>query len=90
MLDKIDFGLTSYIFGIASIVTAFFNPILGLVFGIIGLIQSFRQQTAVSRLAKKLNIIGLILSVLVFAVGIFLYKYLLKSGLLSSVPSLSA
>lgn len=82
--EQVDFSQTSYIFGIISIVMALFTPLLGLVFGIIGLIQSFRQKTNISSLAKKLNIIGIVLSVIVFAVGLF---FLLKGITLPSLPS---
>ncbi len=82
--DSVNFSQTSYIFGIVSIVVAFFTPLLGLVFGIIGLVQSFRQKTDVSRLSKKLNIVGIVLSVIVFGVGLF---FLLKGVALPSLPS---
>jgi len=82
--EKINFSQTSYIFGIVSIVMALFTPLLGLVFGIIGLVQSSKQKTEISRLAKKLNIIGIILSVIVFGVGLF---FLLKGVALPSLPS---
>ena len=81
---QIDFSQTSYIFGILSIVMALFTPLLGLVFGIIGLIQSVKQKTDVSRLSKKLNIIGIVLSVIVFGVSLF---FLLKGVTLPSLPS---
>ena len=77
MADKINFELTSYILGVLSIVTAFFIPSLGLVLGIIGLVQSRKQKTKISRLSKKLNVIGIILSIVVFAITFFL---ILKTG----------
>jgi len=70
--EKIDFALTSYILGIVSIVTAVFQPLLGIILGIIGLIQSNRQKTNISRLSKKLNIIGIVVGVVLFAVTIIL------------------
>ena len=82
--EQVDFSQTSYIFGIVSIVMALFTPLLGLVFGIVGLVQSAKQKTDVSRLAKKLNIIGIVLSVIVFGVGLF---FLLKGLTLPSLPS---
>jgi ABC-type spermidine/putrescine transport system permease subunit II len=83
MSDKLDFSLTSYIFGVASIVLAFISPIAGLVFGIIGLIQSTRQKTKVSKVSKKLNIIGIIIACVLFAANIILF---FKSGGLSNFP----
>lgn len=82
--EQVNFSQTSYILGIVSIVTAFFTPLLGLIFGIIGLIQSARQKTEVSRLSKKLNIIGVVISVIVFGVSLFL---LLKGVALPGLPS---
>ncbi len=82
--EQVDFSQTSYIFGIVSIVMALFTPLLGLVFGIVGLVQSAKQKTDVSRLAKKLNIIGIVLSVIVFGVGLF---FLLKGLTLPGLPS---
>ncbi len=83
--DQIDFPQTSYILGIVSIVTALFTPLLGLVFGIIGLVQSTKQKTNISRLSKKLNIIGIVASAIIFAVTLII---LLKSGAgLPSLPS---
>ncbi len=83
MADKLDLGLTSYVLGIVSIVTAFFIPIAGLTFGIIGLVQSTKQKTKTSKLSKKLNIIGIIVSVVVFAATFFL---LMQSGTLPNLP----
>ncbi len=77
MADKIDFSLTSYILGIVSIVTAFFTPLLGLTFGIIGLVQSNKQKTKISSTSKKLNIVGIILSVIIFSLTLLL---VLNSG----------
>ena len=83
MSDKINFSLTSYIFGVVSIVTAFFTPLLGLVFGIIGLVQSNKEKTKVSKSARKLNIIGIIVSVVLFTITIIV---LMKSGNLPNLP----
>ena len=82
--EKINFPQTSYIFGIVSIVMALFTPLLGLVFGIIGLVQSSKQKTDVSKLSKKLNIIGIVLSIIIFGVSLF---FLLKGFTLPSLPS---
>ena len=87
MVDKkeqVNFSQTSYIFGIVSIVMALFTPLLGLVFGIIGLVQSSKQKTDVSKLSKKLNIIGIVLSIIIFGVSLF---FLLKGFTLPSLPS---
>lgn len=71
MVDKkTDFSLASYIFGIMSIVLAFFTPLAGLVFGIIGLVQSKKQKTALSLNAKKLSTIGIVLSAILLIVSL--------------------
>ena len=87
MVDKkeqVNFSQTSYIFGIVSIVMALFTPLLGLVFGIVGLVQSAKQKTDVSKLSKKLNIIGIVLSIIIFGVSLF---FILKGLTLPSLPS---
>lgn len=86
MADKIDFSLTSYILGIVSIVTGVLaSPLLGLAFGIIGLVQSNKQKTKVSKSAKTLNIIGIIASVVIFAITLFIVS---RAGdILPSIPS---
>ncbi len=70
MVQKIDFSLASYIFGIISIVLAFFTPFAGLVFGIIGLVQSKKQKSPLSAKAKKYSTIGIVLSIIFIAVAI--------------------
>ena len=62
----------AYILGIISIVLAFFQPVAAIIFGIIGLVQNKEEK---SKKAKKLNIIGIVLGVIVFAVlfGVNLY-----------------
>ena len=82
--EKIDFGFSSYIFGILSIVLAFFTPLLGFVLGIVGLIQSIKQKTRISNLAKRLNIIGIFVSIVLFAVTLF---FIMKSGGTLNLPT---
>lgn len=76
---KIDFSNTSYILGIISIITSFFIPLEGLVLGVTGLILGNKQKTDLSKRAKTLNMIAIILSVvlyiLLFVIGYFLAKY---------------
>jgi branched-subunit amino acid permease len=71
MVEK-DSNLVAYVFGIISIVTAFFTPLAGLVFGIIGLVQSNKQKNELSKKAKTLSIIGIILSIILFLALIIL------------------
>ena len=67
-----NFGVVSYILGIISIVTAFLTSfgLGGIIFGIIGLVQSKKQKTDLSKKAKKLNTIGLILGIIMFVISL--------------------
>jgi len=82
MVDKkTDFSLVSYTFGIMSIVLAFFTPVAGLVFGIIGIVQSKKQKTALSLNAKKLSTIGIVLSVILLIVSLVITYFFASEGL---------
>jgi len=59
MTQKIDLKPVSYLLGILSIVFAFFSPFAGLTLGIIGFIQGNKLKF---QKAKKLNVIGIVLS----------------------------
>ena len=59
MASKIDLKPVSYLLGILSIVFAFFSPFAGLALGIIGVIQGNKIKF---QKAKKLNVVGIILS----------------------------
>jgi len=71
----VDFSEVSYVLGIASIVLAFFQPLAAFVFGVIGIIHSKKQKTALSEKAKKLSTIGIILSVILFLLTVALTAY---------------
>ncbi len=81
MVEKNKSESVSYILGIISIVLAFFQPLAGLVFGIIGFIQSRKGKTDLLKKAKKLNIIGIILSVIIFIISIIITIYLTSQGI---------
>jgi len=74
-----DMEVVAYIFGVISIVMAFFTPLAGVVFGIIGIIKSKEYNTPLSKKAKKLNTVGIILSIVLFIVTILLTVYLSKN-----------
>ncbi|MBM3228573.1 DUF4190 domain-containing protein [Candidatus Pacearchaeota archaeon] len=78
MTDKKNLNSISYIFGVLSVIFAFFVPGAGLVLGIIGLIQSNKIK---SQKAKRLNIIGIILSVLFFILELILFSSSLGGNL---------
>jgi uncharacterized membrane protein len=67
----INFPLVAYILGIVSIVQAFISPISGIAFAIIGLVFAKNQKDSVSKTAYKLNLIGLIIGIVFFALVIF-------------------
>jgi len=74
---KIDTPTISYIFSIISIVLAFFTPVAGLIFGIIGFVQSKKQKDELSKKAKKYSIIGIVLSIVLLILSLvimFLYN----------------
>tara|TARA_Y100000310_G_scaffold342308_1_gene444967 strand:- start:1224 stop:1484 length:261 start_codon:yes stop_codon:yes gene_type:complete len=76
-----DLDQVGYVFGIISIVMAFFTPLAGFVFGIIGLVQSKKQKTSLSKKARTLNIVGMVLSIILFTLSIVATAYLAKIGL---------
>ena len=68
----------SYTLGIISIVLAFFTPLAGLIFGIIGLTQTRKNKSDLARKCRKMNIIGIILSILVLIFSIVAAYFALK------------
>ena len=72
MAEKINHATIAYIFGILSIVFAFFTPVAGLIIGIIGFRKSKKAKL---KDAKKLNIIGIVISVILLGVSIALIIY---------------
>jgi len=80
MADKIDFSSVSYVLGVLSIVLAFTTSwgLGGLITGIIGFIQSKKYNI---EKAKKLSIIGIIISSIFLVISIVLMIYSVnKSG----------
>ncbi len=69
---KEDFGQVSYILGIISIVLAFFTPLAGLIFGIIGFKLGSKGKAPNSKKAKDLNKIGIIISAIMLLVIIII------------------
>ena len=51
---------------------AFFSPLAGLIFGIIGFSQSKKLKTSTSKLSRKLNILGMVISLVIFILAIVL------------------
>ena len=67
-------NIISYILGIVSIVMAFLSPIVGVIFGIIGLTQGKGDKTKIYNRAKRLNIIGIILGVALFILTVVVFS----------------
>jgi len=81
MTDKKDFTHVSYTLGILSIVLgAVFQSIPGLVLGIIGLVQSKKENTPMAKAAKKLNKIGIVISLITLVFTIVMTVISLKTG----------
>ena len=85
MVEKIDISSVSYVLGILSIVFAFVSPLAGLVLGIIGLIQSKKYKLLRS---KKLNLIGVILSIIFLVISLIALFYSINNGLADFFPSI--
>jgi len=77
-MAEINFGTVAYILGILSIVFAFVSPAAGLILGIVGLVQNKKQKAERTR---KLNMIGIILSIIFIVISIILTIFFTKSGL---------
>jgi len=85
MADKIDFASVSYVLGVLSIVFAFFSPLAGLIIGIVGFVQGKKQNAA---RARKLNLLGIILSVVFLIISIIVLFYAANSGVAGVFPSI--
>jgi len=81
MVEKKEEKGVAYILGIVSIVMAFFQPLAGIIFGIIGLVQNKKEK---SKKAKKLNVIGIIIGTILFIISIVVTVYLAIKGLNTS------
>jgi len=67
---KLDVEQMSYLLGIISIVFAFFQPLAGLILGVIGFRYSKRKETDISKKAKKYNTIGIVLGIVFLVLSI--------------------
>lgn len=78
MAEKNDLSVVSYTIGIISIVMSILAPLTlsGVVFGFIGLLQTKNNKSEVSKKAKKLNIIGIILGILTFIFFHYIIRFL--------------
>ncbi|MDP3992549.1 MAG: DUF4190 domain-containing protein [Candidatus Pacearchaeota archaeon] len=77
-MADINFGTVAYMLGILSIVFAFFSPLAGLVLGIVGMVQSKRHKVDK---ARKLNMIGIILSAIFIIISVLFLIFAASSGI---------
>ncbi len=82
-----DFAMLGFVLGILSIVFAFMNSFAGLVIGIIGINQSKKQKNALSQKARKLNIIGIVISAIFVALAIFFTIKTWTTGGITQFPT---
>lgn len=76
-----DLSFVSYTLGLISLVLAFFQPFPGLVLGIIGLVQSKKEKTELSKLGGKLCVWSIILSIIVIIITAIIMIYTYKAGI---------
>ena len=76
--------LSAYVLSIVALVLAFFNPIPGLILGIIGLVQSVKHKNKVSQKAKIMSIVAIIISIVFIVIALIIS--LKGIDLLSGIP----
>ncbi|MGA2130246.1 MAG: hypothetical protein ABSG05_01365 [Candidatus Pacearchaeota archaeon] len=74
--EKFDKASVAYTLGVLSIVFAFTSSLTGVIVSIIGIFQSKGLKKA-----RRLNIIGLVLSIIMFIFNLIAGFYLANSGL---------
>lgn len=63
---------SNYIIGIIALVLAVFSPVSGFVLGIVGLVRTGKNKDAMSKKARKLNVIAVVIGFILLAVSITL------------------
>jgi VIT1/CCC1 family predicted Fe2+/Mn2+ transporter len=76
-------SIASYILGILSIVIAIFQPLAGIILGIIGLVQGRNGKDDLSRKGRKLSIWGIVIGFVVLVTTVIFTIYALKRGISS-------
>ena len=80
MVEKGVHSIASYILGILSIVIAIFQPLAGIILGIIGLVQGRNGKDDLSRKGRKLSIWGIVIGFVVLVTTVIFTIYALKRG----------
>jgi small-conductance mechanosensitive channel len=65
-------AIVGFTLGILGIIFAMISPFAGIVISIFGLIQSSKEKNELGKKAKRLNIIGIILGIIVLVITILL------------------
>mgnify|MGYP001459336647 CR=1 FL=1 len=79
------FEIAGYVLGILSIVfSVLLQPAFGLGFGITGLILVFKKKSELSKKARTLNVIGIIISIIVLVIISYLLANQILKGLVAS------
>ncbi len=63
---------SNYVIGIIALVLSIMNPLPGLILGIVGLVRIGKNKDAISRKAKVLNVVAIIIGVILAAVSVTL------------------
>ena len=81
----------AYVLGLVSIILAlsFMSPLGGLIAGVIGYNISKKSKTDLGKKAKKLNKIGIIISVIILVIVIGFLVYSLSQGLQTTTRAFS-
>ncbi len=69
MAEK-DLNQTGYVLGILSIIFGVISPLAGLATGVVGLFHC-RHKSEITKKAKIMNIVGIIVSIIVLALAIY-------------------
>lgn len=83
---KSDSGNASYVLGIVSIVLAFFTPLAGLIFGIIGMNIGKNTSSPIAQRGVKLSKIGLIISIIMLVIVVAVPLLFGSSGIVDTFP----
>ncbi len=75
-MDRKNLTLISHVLGILSIVMVFFSPFVGIILGTVGLVHGMKEKTELSKKARLLNIIGIILGIVLIILSVVISKYL--------------
>lgn len=70
MAKNIDIGFMAYIFSTLSVIFAFFQPLAGVVLGVIAVRQASGQKSALEKKARKLGIIGIVIGAIIFILSV--------------------